>query len=139
MELFAADGHDAGGCERVTGKSGMRPQGCSLCCRAENGWRLGEYDQAQAFTTGADVAGYTLSSVAIVLFSASDTAFPGTVSIRTERNNRPGDSLGTLTNPDTLTPLGECTVLPCPEDTSPFKVHVTRTSEAPPQTNKHVG
>ena len=23
--------------------------------------------------------------------------------------------------------------------TSPFKVHVTRTSEAPPQTNKHVG
>ena len=22
---------------------------------------------------------------------------------------------------------------------SPFKVHVTRTSEAPPQTNKHVG
>ena len=27
MELFAADGHDAGGCERVTGKSGMRPHG----------------------------------------------------------------------------------------------------------------
>ena len=26
MELFAADGHDAGGCERVTGKSGMRPR-----------------------------------------------------------------------------------------------------------------
>ena len=25
------------------------------------------------------------------------------------------------------------------EQTSPFKVHVTRTSEAPPQTNKHVG
>ena len=25
MDLFAADGHDAGGCERVTGKSGMRP------------------------------------------------------------------------------------------------------------------
>ena len=25
MELFAADGHDAGGCERVTGKWGMRP------------------------------------------------------------------------------------------------------------------
>ena len=24
-------------------------------------------------------------------------------------------------------------------ETSPFKVHVTRTSEAPPQTNKHVG
>ena len=28
MELFAADGHDAGGCERVTGKSGMRPFKC---------------------------------------------------------------------------------------------------------------
>ena len=26
MELFAADGHDASGCERVTGKSGMRPR-----------------------------------------------------------------------------------------------------------------
>ena len=25
------------------------------------------------------------------------------------------------------------------EDTSPFKVHVTRTSEAPPQTDEHVG
>ncbi len=32
MELFAADGHDAGGCERVTGKSGMRPS--SVCRRA---------------------------------------------------------------------------------------------------------
>ena len=31
MELFAADGHDAGGCERVTGKSGMRPLAASLC------------------------------------------------------------------------------------------------------------
>ena len=26
-----------------------------------------------------------------------------------------------------------------PPEGSPFKVHVTRTSEAPPQTNKHVG
>ena len=30
MELFAADGHDAGGCERVTGKSGMRPLHAAL-------------------------------------------------------------------------------------------------------------
>ena len=30
MELFAADGHDAGGCERVTGKSGMRPLASAL-------------------------------------------------------------------------------------------------------------
>ena len=76
---------------------------------------LGEYDQAQAFTTGADVGGYTLSSVEIVLFSASDTAFPGTVSIWTEKTGRPGTSLGTLTNPDALDPLGECKRLPCPE------------------------
>ena len=40
MELFAADGHDAGGCERVTGKSGMRPiqvQGCTDRAFAEAG------------------------------------------------------------------------------------------------------
>ena len=35
MELFAADGHDAGGCERVTGKSGMRPSRCPLCARLQ--------------------------------------------------------------------------------------------------------
>ena len=34
MELFAADGHDAGGCERVTGKSGMRPFEFALWTRA---------------------------------------------------------------------------------------------------------
>ena len=33
MELFAADGHDAGGCERVTGKSGMRPP-CQVSTRS---------------------------------------------------------------------------------------------------------
>ena len=33
MELFAADGHDAGGCERVTGKSGMRPDNCLRALR----------------------------------------------------------------------------------------------------------
>ena len=35
MELFAADGHDAGGCERVTGKSGMRPRARELVRRIE--------------------------------------------------------------------------------------------------------
>ena len=34
MELFAADGHDAGGCERVTGKSGMRPYELKECLAA---------------------------------------------------------------------------------------------------------
>ena len=56
-----------------------------------------------------------------MLFSASDTAFPGTVSIWTEKaGGRPGTSLGTLTNPDALTPLGECKRLPCPEDIYTF-------------------
>ena len=45
MELFAADGHDAGGCERVTGKSGMRPVGFALVRvegrRREHGFRTG--------------------------------------------------------------------------------------------------
>ena len=44
MELFAADGHDAGGCERVTGKSGMRPSLRIHPRQAlffENGRRLG--------------------------------------------------------------------------------------------------
>ena len=40
MELFAADGHDAGGCERVTGKSGMRPFDPALA----NGWYDGLAD-----------------------------------------------------------------------------------------------
>ena len=34
MELFAADGHDAGGCERVTGKSGMRPAAVEIAREA---------------------------------------------------------------------------------------------------------
>ena len=44
MELFAADGHDAGGCERVTGKSGMRPvveqanEGAALAQLRERGY-----------------------------------------------------------------------------------------------------
>ena len=39
MELFAADGHDAGGCERVTGKSGMRPFQCHFIQRRRLGKR----------------------------------------------------------------------------------------------------
>ena len=71
-----------------------------------SGYRsLGEYDQAQAFTTGPDAAGYTLTSVEIALFSPGHTTFPGTVSIWTERNNRPGESLAAVVLPaeETLT------------------------------------
>ena len=41
MELFAADGHDAGGCERVTGKSGMRPDEVSAWSTDVNGTQRG--------------------------------------------------------------------------------------------------
>ena len=41
MELFAADGHDAGGCERVTGKSGMRPRGPMMGPRT---WKSFDWD-----------------------------------------------------------------------------------------------
>ncbi len=40
MELFAADGHDAGGCERVTGKSGMRPNEGLPRIHGQNGLRV---------------------------------------------------------------------------------------------------
>ena len=76
---------------------------------------LGEYDQAQAFTTGAAGGGYTLTSVEIVLYSATDTAFPGTVAIWTEDAGRPDSSMGTLANPAALDAAGECRILPCPE------------------------
>ena len=47
MELFAADGHDAGGCERVTGKSGMRPLTSARSRKAYPGTlrRVGYWDE----------------------------------------------------------------------------------------------
>ena len=76
---------------------------------------LEDYDLAQAFTTGANGGGYTLTSVEIALYNATDTAFPGTVSIWNESSvRRPDSSMGTLTNPS-LSSVGTCKVLPCPE------------------------
>ena len=76
---------------------------------------LKDYDLAQAFTTGANGGGYTLTSVEIALYNATDTAFPGTVSIWNESSvRRPDSSMGTLTNPS-LSSVGTCKVLPCPE------------------------
>ena len=76
---------------------------------------LEDYDLAQAFTTGANGGGYTLWSVEIALYNATDTAFPGTVSIWNESSvRRPDSSMGTLTNPS-LSSVGTCKVLPCPE------------------------
>ena len=76
---------------------------------------LEDYDLAQAFTTGANGGGYTLTSVEIALYNATDTTFPGTVSIWNESSvRRPDSSMGTLTNPS-LSSVGTCKVLPCPE------------------------
>ena len=76
---------------------------------------LKDYDLAQAFTTGANGGGYTLTSVEIALYNATDTTFPGTVSIWNESSvRRPDSSMGTLTNPS-LSSVGTCKVLPCPE------------------------
>ena len=76
---------------------------------------LEDYDLAQAFTTGANGGGYTVTSVEIALYNATDTTFPGTVSIWNESSvRRPDSSMGTLTNPS-LSSVGTCKVLPCPE------------------------
>ena len=62
---------------------------------------LGSFDQAQAFTTGDNNGGYTLTSVEI-----QTTATPNldrlTVSIRSDSSGSPDASLGTLTNPASL-------------------------------------
>ena len=83
------------------------------------GW-LQSFDQAQGFTTGASEGGYTLTSVDIVLFTQNDTTFPGQVSIWTERDGRPYSLLGELTSPSALTQVGECKVLPCPQEAYRF-------------------
>ena len=76
---------------------------------------LEDYDLTQAFTTGANGGGYTVTSVEIALYNATDTTFPGTVSIWNESSvRRPDSSMGTLTNPS-LSSVGTCKVLPCPE------------------------
>ena len=61
---------------------------------------LRDYDQAQAFTTGSNSDGYTLTSVEIAFLSAtSGAASTFTVSIHANNSGAPGASLGTLTNP----------------------------------------
>ena len=62
---------------------------------------LADHDQAQAFTTGSDEGGYTLTSVEIE-FDKVAAGAAITVSIWTDSSGSPGTSLGTLTNP-TLT------------------------------------
>ena len=56
-------------------------------------------DHAQAFTTGTDTAGYTLTGVDIHLFIAGAQRAGLTVTINNDSSGSPGTSLGTLTNP----------------------------------------
>ena len=58
-------------------------------------------DHAQAFTTGTDTAGYTLTGVDIHLFIAGSQRAGLTVTINNDSSGSPGTSLGTLTNPAT--------------------------------------
>ena len=63
---------------------------------------LDQYDQAQAFTTGANAAGYTLTGVDIDFDRYSGTR-SYTVSIWTEVSGSPGVSVDNLTSPSSLT------------------------------------
>ena len=57
MELFAADGHDAGGCERVTGKSGMRPPALARRRRCASATRAAWSARLTADTISSTPAG----------------------------------------------------------------------------------
>ena len=71
--------------------------------RADGGvGSLASFDQAQAFTTGNNSAGYTLTSVEIEFSQVSKADHDFSVSILSNSSGAPGTSQGTLTNP-TLT------------------------------------
>ena len=61
-----------------------------------------DHDQAQAFTTGSNSAGYTLKSVEIDMQVLGESATVFTVSIHSDNSGTPGASLGTLRNPASL-------------------------------------
>ena len=65
---------------------------------------LSAYDQAQAFTTGANASGYTITGIDIQFGNYTGTA-SYTVSIWTEVSGSPGSSVASLTSPSSLTAL----------------------------------
>ena len=67
---------------------------------------LGDFDQAQAFTTGSNSTGYTLTSVEVGMGTNGEYATAFTVSIHSNRAGAPGTNLGTLTNPASLATEG---------------------------------
>ena len=65
---------------------------------------VGGFDKAQAFTTGANSGGYTLTSVDLKLGAVTGSTNVYTVSIWSSNSSgRPNSSLGTLTKPGSLT------------------------------------
>ena len=65
-----------------------------------------DFDQAQAFTTGSNSAGYTLKSVEIHIGTINENATAFTVSVHSNSSGAPGASLGTLSNPASLAKNG---------------------------------
>ena len=63
---------------------------------------LDTYEGAQAFTTGDNNDGYTVTSVGLDLSSGADHTINFTVGIWNSNSNLPGSSLGTLTQPASL-------------------------------------
>ena len=64
---------------------------------------LGSHDQAQAFTTGDNSAGYTLTSVVVVFQVVATASTNYVVSIRNDSSGAPGTSVGALMGPASLT------------------------------------
>ena len=69
--------------------------------QTDHDWLSLSYDLAQAFTTGANSAGYTLSSVDVRFVNIADSALASklTVTIRSNSAGSPDTVVGTLTNP----------------------------------------
>ena len=63
---------------------------------------LQDFDQAQAFTTGGNSAGYTLTGVDIEFAGVPSATESYDVSIRTDDSGSPGALVGALTAPATL-------------------------------------
>ena len=70
------------------------------------GGEIYDFDQAQAFTTGGNSTGYTLTSVEIEMEADRNYSTAFTVSLHSNNNGTPGTSLGTLSNPTSISTDG---------------------------------
>ena len=97
--------------------------------------------EAQQFTTGSHVAGYTLTSIGINFNSIADTSTAGselTVTLNEESSSNPGDAICTLDDPATFSASGLHTFTPpatgtlCPElaPSTKYLVVITRANNS---------